>query len=496
MTSPITRTLGEIWPDAPADQAALPVTGLCADSRLLQPGDVFIAQKGLQRDAREFIPEVLARGAVAALVERGGRWSDDRIIDGKPAMVVDQLAQQLGHIAARFFDHPSRDMTLLAVTGTNGKTSVAHLLAGSLTALGKKAAVLGTVGNGIYGQLKKSSHTTLDAIQLQRHLAEFRAEGVEYVALEASSHGLALGRLLGTYIHTALFTNLTRDHLDFHGTMTAYAAAKAKLFRWPELHSVVLNADDEQFGPLCVGLDPAVNCISYSQRGTSGATLRALAIAPSLQGLDIDLETPGGKKQLHSRLLGRFNVSNLLAVLGGLVSVGVAEAEALAALATVPAVPGRMECAGGEGRPTVVVDYAHTPDALEKTLLSLREHTRGRLVCLFGCGGDRDQGKRAQMAVVAEHLADEVIVTSDNPRAENPEDIAAEICAGFSSAAHFQVELDRRSAIAMAIATAAANDVVLVAGKGHEDYQEISGVRQPFSDIDEVRTGLARWRSA
>lgn len=491
MIPAIRRELVEIWPDTPAAQAQRVVSGLESDSRRIKPGDVFIAQKGLHQDAREFIGEVVARGAAAVLVERGHKWTEDRLIDGVPVLIVDNLPARLGEIAARFYGDPSRDLTVLAVTGTNGKTSVAHLLAGSLTALGKKAAVLGTVGNGLYGQLKKSSHTTLDAIQLQRCFAEFRAEGVQYVAIEASSHGLAQGRLHGTHIHTALFTNLSRDHLDYHGTMTAYAAAKSRLFSWPGLRAAVLNADDAQFALQKLLLSKGVTLLSYSQRGVVQADLQAERITPSLSGLQMDVRTPMGSARLSSPLLGRFNVSNLLAVLGGLLSIGVALPQALKALADVPAVPGRMECFGGAGLPTVVVDYAHTPDALEKALISLREHTEGQLYCVFGCGGDRDKGKRPQMAVVAEHLADHIIVTSDNPRSEAPEAIIADIEAGFGAREKIRREADRRAAIHIAIAAATPRDIVLVAGKGHEDYQEIMNVKQPFSDVVEVRAALA-----
>ena len=491
MMPEISRQLVEIWPDTAAPHAQVVVRGLSADSRRVKPGDVFIAQKGLHQDARDFIVEVIGQGAVAVFAEQGQKWTEDRVINGVPVLVVENLPARLGEIAARFYGDPSRDMTVLAVTGTNGKTSVAHLLAGSLTGLGKKAAVLGTVGNGLYGQLHKSSHTTLDAIQLQKCFAEFRAQGVQYVAMEASSHGLAQGRLHGTHIHTALFTNLSRDHLDYHGTMTAYAAAKAKLFTWPGLRAAVLNADEAQFALQKILLGKDITCLSYSQRGVAQADIQAERIIPSLHGLHMDVRTPVGSSRLQSPLLGRFNVSNLLAVLGGLLSVGIALPQALKALAQVPAVPGRMECFGGQGLPTVVVDYAHTPDALEKALISLREHTEGKLCCVFGCGGDRDKGKRPQMAVVAEHLADRVIVTSDNPRNEKAEAIIADIEAGFHARDKIFIEADRRSAIRLAVQAAGTSDIVLVAGKGHEDYQEIMGVRQPFSDVTEVKAALA-----
>jgi UDP-N-acetylmuramyl-tripeptide synthetase len=491
MTLAFTRTLREIWPQTPDQHAAVIITGMTSDSRDVSAGDVFIAQKGLRRDARDFVADVIARGAAAVLVERDEKWPEHRIVNNVPVLVVEALMERAGEIASRFYGEPSQAMTVFAVTGTNGKTSVAHLLAGALTRLGKKAAVLGTVGNGLYGQLAYSTHTTLDPIHLQQLLAEFRAAGAEYVALEASSHGLEQGRLNGTRIHTALFTNLTRDHLDYHGTMQAYAAAKGRLFSWPGLCAAVLNADDSQFNIFRTTLAADVPLCSYSILSSQAADLVAEHIEPSLAGLQVDVRTAQGVVQLHSKLLGRFNVSNLLAVLGGLLTVGVSLPAALDALADVAAVPGRMECFTLGNAPTVVVDYAHTPDALEKALVSLREHTKADLWCVFGCGGDRDRGKRPQMATVVEHMADHIVLTSDNPRSERPEAIIADIEAGFHAPRGLLVELDRRSAIRAAINAAMPDDIVLVAGKGHEAYQEIAGVKYPFSDVQEVQAALA-----
>ncbi|HEX4870486.1 MAG TPA: UDP-N-acetylmuramoyl-L-alanyl-D-glutamate--2,6-diaminopimelate ligase [Moraxellaceae bacterium] len=487
------KLLRDLWTDTPAAHAAVSVSGLALDSRAVKPGMLFIALRGLSRDARDFIPDVIRAGAAAVLAEQGGDWTASAVVDGVPVIVVPQLAAELGGIAARYFDAPSQRLDVLAVTGTNGKTSVANLTAGALLHLGRTAGVLGTLGNGLYGHLEKSSHTTLDAVQLQEMLARFVARGADSVALEASSHGLVQGRLNGTAIDVALFTNLTRDHLDYHGDMASYAAAKELLFRWPTLKAAVINADDPAGARYAAAVAPGVRVLRYSQDAAGDADIRALAITPTLSGLALRVATPDGDCELDVPLLGRFNVSNLLAVLGGLLALGLPLADVAGALRHARPVPGRMEAFSGD-HPTVVVDYAHTPDALDKVLSSLREHARGHLVCVFGCGGDRDAGKRPEMGAIAARLADHVVITSDNPRSEDPAAIIAQVRAGAGPHAH--VEADRRLAIRKAIAAARRDDIVLVAGKGHEDYQEIAGVRHPFSDVEEVRAAVAQWRAA
>ena len=489
------KRLQELWPATSAAHAAIPVSALALDSRAVRPGMLFIALKGQARDARDFIPAVIAAGAVAVLAEQDAAWPAMAVIDGVPVIPVADLAQQVGVIAARFHGEPSRRLDVVAVTGTNGKTSVANLAAGALSQLGRRAAVLGTLGNGFYGRLEKSTHTTLDACQLQAMLGQFVAEDAHSVCLEASSHGLVQGRLNGTAIDVAVFTNLTRDHLDYHGDMESYAAAKERLFRWPGLRAAVINADDAAGDRYAAAVASGIPVLRYSQRADSQAELRALAIHPTLAGLSLRLATPLGDCDLAVPLLGRFNVSNLLAVAGVLVALGVPLAELADALRFAQPVPGRMESFSGE-HPTVVVDYAHTPDALEQVLSSLREHAAGQLVCVFGCGGDRDAGKRAQMGAIAARLADQVVVTSDNPRSEDPRAIIDAIVSGTGEGAAIHVEDDRRRAIHKAITAARRDDIVLIAGKGHEDYQEIAGVRHPFSDVDEVRLALAGWRSA
>lgn len=489
------KRLAELWPAVSAAHAAVAVSALALDSRAVAPGTLFIALKGHTRDARDFIPDVIRAGAVAVLAEQDAAWPVETRVDGVPVIPVPQLAQQVGVVAARFQGEPSAALDVVAVTGTNGKTSIANLAAGALERLGRRSGVLGTLGNGFYGELAASSHTTLDACQLQAMLARFVAGGARAVCLEASSHGLVQGRLNGTAIDVAVFTNLTRDHLDYHGTMDEYAAAKELLFRWPGLRAAVVNADDPAGDRFAGAVAAGVRVLRYSQRADSGADLRALAIAPTLSGLSLRLATPLGECALEVPLLGRFNVSNLLAVAGALLALGVSRDELVVALQGARPVPGRMESFAGN-HPTVVVDYAHTPDALEKVLSSLREHAEGELVCVFGCGGDRDTGKRPQMGAIAARLADRVVVTSDNPRSEAPGAIIDAILAGSGQGPTIRVESDRRAAIRSAIADARPRDIVLVAGKGHEDYQEVAGVRHPFSDVDEVRLALAGWRSA
>jgi UDP-N-acetylmuramyl-tripeptide synthetase len=487
------KRLLELWPAISAAHAAISVSAVVLDSREVRHGMLFIALKGQQRDARDFIADVIAAGAAAVFAEQDEKWPQETVINGIPVIVIPDLAQQVGVIASRFFNGPSSAMKVLAVTGTNGKTSVANLLASALTHLGRKSAVLGTLGNGIYGALEKSTHTTLDACHLQALLAQFLTEGAVCTAMEASSHGLVQGRLNGTSIDVALFTNLTRDHLDYHGDMENYAAAKEILFRWPGLKAAVLNADDPVSERYRAAIAAPVRVLRYSQQAETVADVRALDVQPTLRGLSLRVATPAGDCDLDVALLGRFNVSNLLAVIGGLLALEVPLSDISEALRFVTPVPGRMESFIGE-HPTVVVDYAHTPDALEKVLASLREHAEADLVCVFGCGGDRDRGKRPQMGRIASRLADRVIVTSDNPRSEHPEAIVSDILAGAGS--DVVVEMDRHRAIHQTIAAAGRHDIVLIAGKGHEDYQEIAGVRHPFSDAQEVRAALSAWRAA
>lgn len=495
MTAPV-RRLSELlagWSAVPAD-AEREISDLTLDSRSVVPGSLFLALPGATVDGRQFVPKALAAGA-AAVVQDAESPSLTLLGDGTPIIGIPQLSTRLGELAGRFFSHPSRQLSLVGVTGTNGKTTTTQLIARALTGLGRPCAVMGTIGYGIPGRLAESRNTTPDAVAIQRFLADMVGQGVVAAAMEVSSHGLELGRVNGLDFAVGVFTNLTQDHLDFHGSMQAYGEAKRKLFLRPELKAVVINADD-RFGHQLLG-DPDIRSTKYAYgysqpKADSGKLpdIFAERIAFTDRGLSAWVRTPWGDGELTSNLLGAFNLSNLLAVVATLGALGLPLAAILAELAKPLAVPGRMECYGGGDKPLAVVDYAHTPDALVQALTALRAHCAGQLWCVFGCGGDRDRTKRPLMAEAAERLADRVVVTNDNPRTEDPMLIAADIRSGLKSPDAVVVELDRAKAIAYALAAAKPGDVVLVAGKGHEEYQIMGTESLDFSDAREVRRFL------
>jgi UDP-N-acetylmuramoyl-L-alanyl-D-glutamate--2,6-diaminopimelate ligase len=469
---------------------------VCADSREVREGDAFAAFPGTQADGRTFIGDAIARGASSVLWEsRAFRWRDEWHVAN---LAVDDLRAKLGYIADFIYGNPSRHLWTVGVTGTNGKTSCAHWTAHCLDVCGWRAGVVGTLGNGLFGALEPAVNTTPDVAVLHEMLARLRAQGARAIAMEVSSHGLDQGRVNGVAFDVALFTNLTRDHLDYHGTMAAYGAAKAKLFAWPGLTACVINTDDA-FGQ---GLADAARArgqrvISY---GFANADIVPTALASTASGLSMSIATPWGHGDVQTCLVGAFNAANVLGVLGVLGASGIALSDAFAALAKITPPPGRMQRIGGEGKPLVVVDYAHSPDALEKVLIALRETVPigGELVCVLGCGGGRDPGKRPQMGRIAGRLADRVIVTNDNPRREDPSAIAQAVVAGVMETENrrWSIELDRAKAIAHAVGDAKWGDVVLVAGKGHEDYQEYAGTRIHFSDAEEATAALGRWSGA
>jgi UDP-N-acetylmuramoyl-L-alanyl-D-glutamate--2,6-diaminopimelate ligase len=407
---------------------------------------------------------------------------------------VRHLAEQLSAIAGRFYGEPSRNLRLVGVTGTNGKTSVSQLIAQALDRLGERCGIIGTLGTGFHGELELGRHTTPDAIGVQAALAGLKQREARAVAMEVSSHGLDQGRVAALAFDVAVFTNLSRDHLDYHGSMDAYAAAKARLFDMPGLSCCVINLDDA-FGRQLAAQAREARLITYSLEDPA-ATLYCPDARLDDEGIHARLVTAQGERILRSPLLGRFNLSNVLAAVGALLGMDYPLDEILEVLPLLQGPAGRMQRLGGAGLPLVVVDYAHTPDALEKVLEALRPHAHGRLLCLFGCGGDRDRGKRPLMAAAAERLADVVLVTDDNPRNEAPEQIFADIRQGFSDAAAVSFQHGRADAIAAVIAASRGDDVVLLAGKGHEDYQEIRGERLPFSDLEEAQKALARWRAS
>jgi UDP-N-acetylmuramoyl-L-alanyl-D-glutamate--2,6-diaminopimelate ligase len=459
------------------------ITGLAIDSRRVKPGELFFAFPGERVDGRAYMTEAAARGAVAIVYEPNGHRPEALPV---PALAVERLRHQAGRIADRFYGSPSRHLVVIGVTGTNGKTTCTQLLAQALDQPPQRCAVIGTLGYGFPGQLDASLHTTPDAVTVHGLLARFRAAGARYVSMEVSSHALDQGRVNAVAFDVAVFTNLTRDHLDYHGDMAAYGASKASLFDCAGLKYAVINHDDDFGQGLIEKLRGRVPLLSY---GLTGGDVRARDLTLSRAGITLRVVTRAGEATLTSSLFGRFNASNLLAVLTTLLALDMPLAEAVQRLGRARPAPGRVEHFGGHaGRPLVVVDYAHTPDALEQVLATLREHTAGKLICVFGCGGNRDRGKRPLMGAIAERLADTVMLTDDNPRHEAPQTILDDIRAGMNTAP--SVIRDRRTAIAAAIAAAGPDDIVLVAGKGHEDYQQFGDERVPYSDRDTVQTLL------
>jgi UDP-N-acetylmuramoyl-L-alanyl-D-glutamate--2,6-diaminopimelate ligase len=481
---------------ADAQLAAMPeaarmmVSGLSLDSRSVQRGDAFFALHGTRAHGISFAPAAVQRGARIVLAE--APLVDDAPALDVPVLWIDNLHAQVGEIAARFHQRPSESLRLIGVTGTNGKTSCVQLLAQALTMLGHRAASIGTLGAGVHGRLHEGERTTPDAISVQAQLAAFRDDRVSHVAMEVSSHALVQGRVAAVDFEVAAFTNLTRDHLDYHGSMEAYGAAKAMLFAWPGLRSAVINVDDAFGRELTGQLSDGLQLLRFSAAGDGEAEIAAGDIVTSAEGLAFHLRTPWGSRAIRSQLIGRFNVANLLAVVASLGALGEPFARIVEVVAQLQPVNGRMSRIGGvHGQPLVVVDYAHTPDALEQALNAVRAHCAGKLICVFGCGGERDAGKRPLMGEIAARLADVAIVTDDNPRGEDGDAIVAQIVAGMTAAPAMAVERDRAVAIADALALARPGDAVLIAGKGHEHGQEIAGVVHPFSDREELAAALA-----
>ncbi|MBI3902323.1 MAG: UDP-N-acetylmuramoyl-L-alanyl-D-glutamate--2,6-diaminopimelate ligase [Nitrosomonadales bacterium] len=478
------------------------ITRLVTDSRMVTPGDTFVAYPGGQADGRQFIAQAIAHGANAVIYEAHGfNWNNAWSV---PNLAVADLRHHAGEIASHVYREPSRKLWMVGVTGTNGKTSCSHWIAQSLAALDRKTALVGTLGNGFPDNLQPALNTTPDAICLHGLLADYLAQGAQAVAMEVSSHALKQGRVNAVAYDVALFTNLSRDHLDYHGDMQSYGAAKRRLFGWKRLKYAVLNLDDAFGAELAVQLqDAEVEVVGYGLNDGALKLAERLgvrmvfggALQMDAQGIRLQVHSSWGGAVLNSPLLGRFNAENLLGVLAVLLVSDVGLDAAVRELQQVQAVPGRMQSFGGNGRPAVVVDYAHTPDALEKVLQALREVVHaggGKLLCVFGCGGDRDSGKRPMMGTVAAKLADVCIVTSDNPRSEDPDAIIAAIVAGMGGW-NYRIIEDRAEAIAQAIHHAQAADTVLLAGKGHEPYQEIKGVRHPFSDVEMAQRALVAW---
>jgi len=491
------------------DSLGVPIRRLVTDSRRIAPGDIFVAYPGGQHDSREFIAAALRSGCSGVL------WESDQFSwNAKwrvPNIGIPKLCDCIGVIASKTAAYPSERLWMVGVTGTNGKTSCSHWIAKGLTVRPKSAAVIGTLGCGFLDKLVMTNNTTPDAVFIQSQLKKYVKQGVGAVVIEASSHGLAQGRLNGVEFDVALLTNLTHDHLDYHGNTRSYKAAKAKLFRFPSLRYAIVNLDDEFGLGLAYSLKQSkVEIIGYGFNAkvklpSHVSRIIGRNLSATSSGLAFDIRSPWGSVHLRSTLIGKFNASNLLGSLCALLASGVELQRAVSTLQLVQAPSGRMQYSGGRTQPLVVVDYAHTPDALGKVLLSLRElierpgttrkriatiQNKPKLICVFGCGGNRDLGKRPLMGAVASLWADDIILTNDNPREEDPEIIIQEIVKGIKS--NYHVLQDRAVAILHAITSANKGDIVLIAGKGHENYQEIMGKKFPFNDFALVQTALAQ----
>ena len=491
-------TLAELLADKwlPTDAGQIEVTGLALDHRQLQPGDVFIAVPGTAQDGRAYIDAAINAGA-AAVLKQADTAEETIVWRGQvPLIPFEKLAEKISAIAGEFYGKPSVQAHVIGVTGTNGKSTCTHLLAQLNSRLGLPSAVMGTLGYGLVNassnrleNLKETGLTTADAIATQRILAELIRDGAQSVAMEVSSHSLEQHRVAAVNFETAIFTNLSRDHLDYHGDMASYARAKQRLFRFSSLKHRIINWDDDVGRRLAAVPHPSAKTWTYSLSDPA-AHIYVKRFIQNEDGIVAELESCWGKGTLRSSLIGHFNLSNLLAVVVTGCIAGVSLEYVLETVANLQTVAGRMEKVGNGQSINVVVDYAHTPDGLEKALLALREHTKGNLYCIFGCGGDRDKGKRPLMAAIAEQLADCVVVTSDNPRGELPAEIIADIRRGFADLSKVKEIEDRGEAINYCIKRAQTGDCVLIAGKGHEDYQLIGDNRLPFSDVKHARLAL------
>lgn len=486
-------SLAELLPEMtlPAALGKTMIGGMSLDSRSIRQGDAFLALKGEQSDGTKFIPQAIAAGASVVLAEAPPTTRGDAVLvdDSIPMLRVANLKQLVSSLAGRCYGNPSQSMAVVGVTGTNGKSTCAALIAQLHELMFGPAAAMGTLGVKLGGRTWDLGMTTPDPVICQKLLAGLKTEGVELVAMEVSSHGLEQHRVDGIEFDSAVFTNLTRDHLDYHGNFEQYAQAKQKLFTMPGLKRAVINLDDAYASQMLALAQNHAEVFSYSILHFV-ADVHATDINYSPQGVSFQLSTPWGKAAVNSPLLGEFNVSNLLAAITTLLARGADFEQTVSAVERLKPVNGRMHRVVCESDIGVVVDYAHTPDALQQAINAVKAHTPGNLWVVFGCGGDRDKGKRRLMAEVAEELADEIVVTSDNPRTESPHKIIEEICAAFTGQ-HFAIE-DRQNAIEFAIAKARSGDVVLLAGKGHENYQIIGEQKIPCSDFDLSVTALQK----
>ncbi|MBT8116303.1 MAG: UDP-N-acetylmuramoyl-L-alanyl-D-glutamate--2,6-diaminopimelate ligase [Gammaproteobacteria bacterium] len=479
------------------------VSGLALDSRKVQAGDLFLAVAGTQTHGLQHARQAIALGAVAVAwepVEGNTALAEAAALLPATTVAVSGLGRRVGLIADRFYGHPSRGMFMIGVTGTDGKTSVSHFIAQALNSPERRCGMIGTLGYGLYAELQQSDNTTPDALTIHRCLQDMQLAGARCVVSEVSSHAMDQGRVNGVYFDVAVLTNLSRDHLDYHGNVEAYAEAKRKLFHSHGLRYAVINADDPFGSALLDAIPPGVAPVAYRLENEPFRTrfpaqwVIGRNLHMDVSGMQFDVVTPWGSGHIECGLLGRFNASNLLAALASLCVAGLPFAEALRRLGATRTVAGRMErFDAGADHPLVVVDYAHTSGALEAVLDSLRAHCSGKLWCVFGAGGDRDRGKRAQMGAVAERHADHVVLTDDNPRTEDPQQIIEDICSGVRQPNKLHIEHDRGKAIARAMHEAGADDIVLVAGKGHETVQLVGNRALPFSDRERVMALTREW---
>jgi UDP-N-acetylmuramoyl-L-alanyl-D-glutamate--2,6-diaminopimelate ligase len=490
-------SLAALLGDVAGKHGAIDVQGLQLDSRLLQSGDAFLALPGEVNDGRDHIQAAVAAGAAAIIAESGLTESQRSSAGSLPLVEVAALNAQLGAIAARFFDFPSCAMHVVGITGTNGKTTTSRLLAQLLRAEYQACGVIGTLGATLTEHVSDARNTTPDAIRLQAQLAQWRDQRVAHAVLEVSSHSLVQGRVNALEFDTAVFTNLTHDHLDYHGDMRSYGVAKSQLFQSAALKVAILNMDDDYASSIRHMVAPTTEVIGYSVAGVPAAGAPVAGIPAAVvareihyhdNGLEARIETPWGEGILRSPLAGDFNLSNLLAAISAACVAGMSLQKILQLAPLLQGVAGRMEYVANDRRLQLVVDYAHTPDALRQALLALRAHVRGELICVFGCGGDRDAHKRPLMGRIASENADRVIITSDNPRSESPLAIIEDIERGTSG--RIEIEVNRAAAIALAVSTAAPGDCILVAGKGHESYQQIGSQRSSFSDVEQLRLAV------
>jgi len=477
------------------------INALFIDSREAREGGLFLACAGTQGHGLDYLSEVFAAGVAAVAWEPTDDYREppERIdCSGDiPVIAVDNLTQQVGYIADRFYGHPSKELCVIGITGTDGKTSCSHFIAQALQVKNESVGVMGTLGYGLLGELSNATHTTPDAIRVHHLLNEMREQGVKTVVMEVSSHGLDQGRVNGVVFEVAVLTNVSRDHLDYHGSEAAYAKAKEQLFRMPGLRKAVVNKDDVCGRLWAQSLEAGVQVITYGEFLPEDMTDSALLFSEvelSTTGMSYQVDGPWGSAQLNSQLFGRFNIYNLTAVLATLCVVGMDWDDACNSVASLKTVPGRMEFYRIENAatPLVIIDFAHTPDALEHVLTALQAHGFGKIWCVFGCGGDRDKGKRALMGRAAKSLAAEVVLTDDNPRTESGTEIIEDILTGLADQEHVHIERDRKTAIEWAIKHASPEDVVLVAGKGHEEYQLVGDQQLNFSDREVVQSFLRR----